>query len=168
MVANWKHSKHSLRLISACGKPHSLRLCDFPGYGNSSDIIMFPLEILVCTYHVVVYSMHSGVRKALLPSIFFVLGFSFRARLHRTRKAGDMIHYVYATRGGYLYMVGRYNHRPSVENVGEFVLSVPEKTPQVAIDTLAHRRFLEHLRRPRKVAHDRHKAANADRELVTV
>ncbi len=79
-----------------------------------------------------------------------------------------MIHYVYATRGGYLYLVGRYSHRPKVEGAGEFVLSVPEKTPQVAIDTLAHRRFMEHLRRPRKVAHDRHRNASPERELVTV
>jgi hypothetical protein len=77
-----------------------------------------------------------------------------------------MIHYVYATRGGYLYLVGRYSHRPKAQEAGEFVVSVPEKTPQVAIDTLAHRRFMEHLRRPRKVAHDRHRAA--ERELVTV
>ena len=79
-----------------------------------------------------------------------------------------MIHYVYATRGGYLYLVGRYSHRPKVEGADEFVLSVPEKTPQVAIDTLAHRRFMEHLRRPRKVAHDRHRAVETHRELVTV
>lgn len=61
-------------------------------------------------------------------------------------------------------MVGRYSHRPKVQKSGEFVLSVPEKTPQVAIDTLAHRRFMEHLRRPRRVAHDRHH--NKERELV--
>lgn len=77
-----------------------------------------------------------------------------------------MIHYVYATRGGYLYLVGRYAHRPNVKTAGEFVLSVPEKTPQVAIDTLAHRRFMDHLRRPRKVAHDRHRSG--ERELVSV
>ncbi len=78
-----------------------------------------------------------------------------------------MIHYLYATRGGYLYMVGRYNHRPKAEGQGEFVLSVPEKTPQVAIDTLAHRRFMDHLRRPRKVSHERHNASPS-RELTTV
>lgn len=77
-----------------------------------------------------------------------------------------MIHYVYATRGGYLYLVGRYNHKPQVDNEGEFVLSVPEKTPQLSIDTLAHRRFMEHLRRPRKVAHERHQ--KAERELARV
>lgn len=79
-----------------------------------------------------------------------------------------MIHYVYATRGGYLYLVGRYSNRPKVQEAGEFVLSVPDKTPQVQIDTLAHRRFMEHLRRPRKVAHDRHRAGSAERELATV
>lgn len=78
-----------------------------------------------------------------------------------------MIHYVYATRGGYLYLVGRYNHKPAATNEGEFVLSVPEKTSQVSIDTLAHRRFMEHLRRPRKVLHDRHNKVQ-ERELVTV
>ncbi len=78
-----------------------------------------------------------------------------------------MIHYVYATRGGYLYLVGRYSHRPKAHNTGEFVLSVPEKTSQVAIDTLAHRRFMEHLRRPRKANHDRHRTAAPERELVT-
>ena len=77
-----------------------------------------------------------------------------------------MIHYVYATRGGYLYLVGRYSHRPKVEQKGEFVLSVPEKTSQASIDTLAHRRFMDHLRRPRKVAHDRHKGVSHP-ELVT-
>ncbi len=77
-----------------------------------------------------------------------------------------MIHYVYATRGGYLYLVGRYSHRPKVEGSGEFVLSVPDKTPQVTIDTLAHRRFMEHLRRPRKVAHDRHHAGASRGDLV--
>ena len=77
-----------------------------------------------------------------------------------------MIHYLYSTRGGYLYLVGRYNNRPRVENAGDFVLSVPEKTPQVSIDTLAHRRFMEHLRRPRKVVHDRHNSK--EKELVTV
>lgn len=75
-----------------------------------------------------------------------------------------MIHYVYATRGGYLYLVGRYSHRPKAHSAGEFVLSVPEKTPQITIDSLAHRRFMEHLRRPRKAQHDRHRTA--DRELV--
>jgi len=79
-----------------------------------------------------------------------------------------MIHYVYATRGGYLYQIGRSNgNAPVVKNSDEFVLSVPEKTSQVAIDTLAHRRFMDHLRRPRKVVHDRHKG-HVDRELATV
>ncbi|MBK9145774.1 MAG: hypothetical protein IPM23_25155 [Candidatus Melainabacteria bacterium] len=69
-----------------------------------------------------------------------------------------MIHYVYATRGGYLYLVGRYNKQPKLSNNDEFVLSVPDKTPQAQIDTLAHHRFMDHLRRPRRVvAHDRHK-----------
>lgn len=79
-----------------------------------------------------------------------------------------MIHYVYATRGGYLYLVGRYNQSqaPKTENHDEFVLSVPEKTPQVQIDTLAHRRFMEHLRRPRKM-HERH-AHKSGKELATV
>lgn len=67
-----------------------------------------------------------------------------------------MIHYVYATRGGYLYLVGRYNQEPKVAKSDEFVLSVPEKTPQVQIDTLAHRRFMDHLRRPRRAMHERH------------
>lgn len=81
-----------------------------------------------------------------------------------------MIHYLYATRGGYLYMVGRYNSQPKVENEGEFILSVPDKTSQAAIDTLAHRRFMEHLRRPRKVVHERHRSGQQDqeRELATV
>ncbi len=78
-----------------------------------------------------------------------------------------MIHYVYATRGGYLYLVGKFAHRPKVQKADEFVLSVPEKTSQSQIDTLAHKRFMDHLNRPRKVMHDRHKA-NAERELVTV
>lgn len=78
-----------------------------------------------------------------------------------------MIHYLYATRGGYLYMVGKYNSRPKADGVGEFVLSVPEKTSQVAIDTQAHKRFMEHLGRPRKVDHVRH-TGNKERELVTV
>ncbi|MBX9689371.1 MAG: hypothetical protein K2X81_02000 [Candidatus Obscuribacterales bacterium] len=76
-----------------------------------------------------------------------------------------MIHYLYATRGGYLYLVGRYNSQPKAENEGEFVLSVPEKTSQAAIDTLAHRRFMEHLRRPRRAAHHHH---HAHREVATV
>lgn len=76
-----------------------------------------------------------------------------------------MIHYVYATRGGYLYQVGRHNHKPAVENAGEFVLSVPEKTPQAQIDTLAHRQFMDHLRRPRKVEHNRH---GSERELASL
>lgn len=79
-----------------------------------------------------------------------------------------MIHYVYATRGGYLYLVGRYSHRPKLQDAAEFVLSVPDKTPQIAIDTLAHRRFMEHLRRPRKVAHDRHRNTGHERELARV
>jgi hypothetical protein len=82
------------------------------------------------------------------------------------QKAGGMIHYLYATRGGYLYLVGRYTARPKADGVGEFVLSVPDKTSQVAIDTLAHRRFMEHLRRPRKVQHERHHGK--EKELVTV
>lgn len=77
-----------------------------------------------------------------------------------------MIHYLYATRGGYLYLVGRYNAQPKAENEGEFVLSVPEKTSQAAIDTQAHRRFMEHLRKPRRVAHDRHHGKH--QELVGV
>jgi hypothetical protein len=80
-----------------------------------------------------------------------------------------MIHYVYATRGGYLYLVGRYAHRPKVQKADEFVLSVPEKTSQASIDTLAHHRFVDHLRRPRKSSHDRHRGgAVAERELATV
>jgi hypothetical protein len=75
-----------------------------------------------------------------------------------------MIHYVYATRGGYLYLVGRYNQEPKVAKSDEFVLSVPDKTPQVQIDTLAHRSFMEHLRRPRKVNHERH----AKKEMASV
>lgn len=76
-----------------------------------------------------------------------------------TRKAvSTMTHYLYATRGGYLYLVGRYNSAPKADNEGEFVLSVPEKTPQAAIDSLAHRRFMEHLRRPRRAhAHNHHR-----------
>lgn len=79
-----------------------------------------------------------------------------------------MIHYVYSTRGGYLYLVGKYNQQPKeVEgSTTEFVLSVPEKTSQSQIDTLAHRRFMEHLRRPRKSQQDRHQAK--ERELATV
>jgi hypothetical protein len=77
-----------------------------------------------------------------------------------------MIHYLYATRGGYLYLVGRYANRPKAEGLGEFVLSVPDKTPQVAIDTLAHKRFMDHLRRPRKVQHERHHAK--EKELAAV
>ena len=69
-----------------------------------------------------------------------------------------MIHYVYATRGGYLYMLGKYGHKPTNSKAGEFVVSVPDKTPQISIDGLAHTRFMEHLRRPRKVTHDRHRA----------
>jgi hypothetical protein len=69
-----------------------------------------------------------------------------------------MIHYLYATRGGYLYLLGRYNSQPKVEKEGEFVLSVPEKTPQAAIDNLAHRNFMEQLRRPRRAAHHHHRS----------
>jgi hypothetical protein len=72
-----------------------------------------------------------------------------------------MIHYVYATRGGYLYLVGRYSHKPKVEKAGEFVLSVPDKTSQSSIDSLAHHRFVDHLRRPRKAAHGRHHGTGA-------
>lgn len=81
-----------------------------------------------------------------------------------------MIHYVYSTRGGYLYLVGKYNQQPKVTDpTSEFVLSVPDKTSQSHIDTLAHRRFMDHLRRPRKVVHDRHKSeSKGERELVTV
>jgi hypothetical protein len=78
-----------------------------------------------------------------------------------------MIHYVYATRGGYLYMVGKYGHKPTVKKPDEFVLSVPEKTSQLSIDTLAHKRFMDHLRRPRKVAHDRHRTSANEKELVS-
>jgi hypothetical protein len=77
-----------------------------------------------------------------------------------------MIHYVYATRGGYLYLMGKHTHKPKL-SADEFVLSVPDKTPQAQIDTLAHRRFMEHLRRPRKVVHDRHRKG-AERELAAV
>ncbi len=83
------------------------------------------------------------------------------------RQAGSMIHYVYSTRGGYLYMVGRYNQTPKMQNKDEFVLSVPEKTSQAHIDTLAHRKFMEHLRRPRKVSHERH-THKAEKELAIV
>ncbi|MCW5821236.1 MAG: hypothetical protein KIT34_00445 [Cyanobacteria bacterium TGS_CYA1] len=76
-----------------------------------------------------------------------------------------MIHYVYATRGGYLYLVGKHNNAPKVSN-DEFVLSVPEKTSQAQIDTLAHRRFMDHLRRPRKVAHERHGKHQKEAVLV--
>lgn len=80
-----------------------------------------------------------------------------------------MIHYLYATRGGYLYMVGKYNTPPKAEGVGEFVLSVPDKTSQVAIDTLAHKRFMEHLRRPRRVNHDRHHSSvGKEKDLALV
>jgi hypothetical protein len=78
-----------------------------------------------------------------------------------------MIHYKYATRGGYLYMVGRYSKEPQVEENDEFILSVPDKTSQASIDTLAHRRFMDHLRRPRRVQHERHHR-QAERELVKV
>jgi len=72
-------------------------------------------------------------------------------------EVATMIHYLYATRGGYLYLVGRYNSQPKAEKEGEFVLSVPEKTSQAAIDTLAHRSFMEHLRRPRRANHHHHR-----------
>jgi hypothetical protein len=81
-------------------------------------------------------------------------------------KGGCMIHYLYATRGGYLYLVGRYSNRPKAEGLGEFVLSVPDKTSQVAIDTLAHKRFMDHLRRPRKVQHERHHAKDKEAAVV--
>lgn len=74
---------------------------------------------------------------------------------------GLMIHYVYSTRGSYLYLIGRYATKPASEQPDEFVLSVPDKTAQTAIDTLAHKRFMEHLCRPRKVVHDRHAASAA-------
>jgi hypothetical protein len=77
-----------------------------------------------------------------------------------------MIHYKYATRGGYLYMVGRFASEPKLEDADEFVLSVPDKTPQSSIDTLAHRRFMDHLARPRKVQHERNH--RHEKELVTV
>jgi hypothetical protein len=81
-----------------------------------------------------------------------------------------MIHYVYSTRGGYLYLVGKHNQQPKIEDGTEFVLSVPDKTSQSHIDTLAHRKFMDHLRRPRKVVHDRHKHETkvVEKELVTV
>ena len=75
-----------------------------------------------------------------------------------------MIHYVYSTRGGYLYMVGRYNQAPKLQKQDEFVLTVPDKTSQTQIDSLAHRQFMDHLRKPRKVVHARH----AKKELATV
>ena len=74
-----------------------------------------------------------------------------------------MIHYVYATRGGYLYMLGKYGHKPTASKAGEFVVSVPDKTPQVSIDGLAHKSFMEHLRRPRKATHDRHRVNVLDK-----
>ena len=73
-----------------------------------------------------------------------------RGELVAKKKVATMIHYLYATRGGYLYLVGRYNSQPKADKEGEFVLSVPDKTPQAAIDTMAHRNFMEHLRRPRR------------------
>jgi hypothetical protein len=81
-----------------------------------------------------------------------------------------MIHYLYATRGGYLYLVGRYSERPKAEKMGEFILSVPEKTPQAAIDTLAHRRFMDHLRKPRKpiAAQQQKRHHKEEKQLVTV
>lgn len=79
-----------------------------------------------------------------------------------------MIHYVYSTRGGYLYLVGKHNQEPKVEENSEFVLSVPDKTSQTQIDTLAHKRFMDHLRRPRRLAHHSHKVETKERELATV
>ena len=76
-----------------------------------------------------------------------------------------MIHYLYSTRGSYLYLVGRYTAKPQSEKEDEFVLSVPDKTSQVAIDSLAHRRFMEHLRRPRKIAHERHTTAQSSKHV---
>ena len=72
-----------------------------------------------------------------------------------------MIHYVYATRGGYLYLVGRHNNQPKINKEEEFVVSVPEKTSQAQIDTMAHHHFVENLRRPKraKANHQQHKAA---------
>jgi hypothetical protein len=79
-----------------------------------------------------------------------------------------MIHYVYATRGGYLYMLGKYGYKPSADNPDEFVLSVPDKTSQASIDNLAHKRFVEHLRRPRKTMHERrHAATKESKDLVS-
>jgi hypothetical protein len=78
-----------------------------------------------------------------------------------------MLHYVYATRGGYLYMLGKYENKPTTRKPDEFVLSVPDKTPQISIDSLAHKRFMDHLRRPRKIVHDRHRA-NHEKEVVSV
>ncbi|MDZ4836978.1 MAG: hypothetical protein SGJ27_24615 [Candidatus Melainabacteria bacterium] len=75
-----------------------------------------------------------------------------------------MIHYVYSTRGGYLYMVGRHTQAPKLKTQDEFVLTVPDKTSQSHIDALAHTRFMDHLRRPRKVNHERH----AKKELAAV
>jgi hypothetical protein len=67
-------------------------------------------------------------------------------------------------------MVGKYNNVPKADSeVGEFVLSVPDKTSQVAIDTLAHKRFMDHLRRPRRADHTRHHApAHKEKELALV
>ena len=79
-----------------------------------------------------------------------------------------MIHYIYATRGGYLYMVGKYGYKPTTTKADEFVISVPDKTSQVSIDGLAHKRFMDHLRHPRKMTHDRHRASNVEKTLVTV
>tara|TARA_Y100001933_G_C18696743_1_gene437309 strand:- start:49 stop:276 length:228 start_codon:yes stop_codon:yes gene_type:complete len=67
-----------------------------------------------------------------------------------------MIHYVYATRGGYLYLVGRHNNQPKINKEEEFVVSVPEKTSQAQIDSMAHHHFVENLRRPKRVSADRH------------
>jgi hypothetical protein len=78
-----------------------------------------------------------------------------------------MIHYVYATRGGYLYMLGKYGHKPTADKPGEFIVSVPDKTSQASIDSLAHKRFVEHLRRPRKIVHDRHHGPAKEKALVT-
>lgn len=77
-----------------------------------------------------------------------------------------MIHYLYSTRGGYLYMVGRYTTQPKVETDNDFVVSVSDKTSQASIDSLAHKRFMEHLRRPRKVSHERHRSNPVEAELL--
>lgn len=77
-----------------------------------------------------------------------------------------MIHYLYSTRGGYLYMVGRYTTQPRVETDNDFVVSVSDKTSQVSVDSLAHKRFMEHLRRPRRVSHERHRNNTIETKLL--